>query len=302
MTSPEPSEERLAYRLVADLAAARFRPWAWRRLFRDALSASKTALADSRPRARSVLAWSVVALALGAAMLTGAALSGLAVTAAVALWAPWSLGAVLFVLLHLGMVRRDDGTPRGGLLIPNGLTLIRLTLAPLTIEPLWRVEPGTPAALVAVAGLGFLVISDSLDGVIARGFDQRSPLGQTLDPMADILLMGCLALGLWLRGLLPWPILVLMLLRYPGTLIIALTLTFWRGPKTIEPTILGKAVTALTGSALLLATAASLVLPATLDPGQLRTGLSFLAIPLAANLILLFVLAARWPRRDPEQR
>ncbi len=66
----------------------------------------------------------------------------------------------------------------------TGLTLLRAALVPVFLAlVLWGSL--LPALLVfLVAGA-----TDLLDGLIARRFDQRSNLGQVLDPMADKLLL-----------------------------------------------------------------------------------------------------------------
>jgi len=68
--------------------------------------------------------------------------------------------------------------------IPNILTLIRILLTPLFVIVLLRDERGQALLIFSLAA-----ISDGLDGLIARIFQQRTPLGAILDPIADKLLM-----------------------------------------------------------------------------------------------------------------
>ena len=76
--------------------------------------------------------------------------------------------------------------------IPNMLSLLRLGLVPVLVG-------------LALAGLGdvFLLIlvislvSDVLDGYLARKLNQTSELGAKLDSWADMLTYGCMIIGLY---------------------------------------------------------------------------------------------------------
>ena len=68
--------------------------------------------------------------------------------------------------------------------VPNVITLVRLALVPVTAWLLWQHAYG-PALVVFLSA----AISDFLDGIIARRFDQASVFGATLDPVADKLNM-----------------------------------------------------------------------------------------------------------------
>jgi cardiolipin synthase len=70
------------------------------------------------------------------------------------------------------------------LTIPNLISLIRMGLTPLFIIAVLEHRPGRALAIFAIAG-----VTDALDGLIARYFDQRSALGAYLDPIADKLLL-----------------------------------------------------------------------------------------------------------------
>ncbi|MDQ1331838.1 MAG: hypothetical protein QG578_2108 [Thermodesulfobacteriota bacterium] len=68
--------------------------------------------------------------------------------------------------------------------IPNILTIIRILLVPLFVIALIKDLFFSALLLFTVAGL-----SDGLDGLIARYFNQRTVLGAYLDPIADKLLI-----------------------------------------------------------------------------------------------------------------
>jgi cardiolipin synthase len=80
------------------------------------------------------------------------------------------------------------------------ITLLRFFLSPLLVWLLLR-EDYTASLLVFLAGS----ISDALDGYIARRFNQRTPLGALLDPLADKLLISCGIVTLaWLEHFPLW--------------------------------------------------------------------------------------------------
>ncbi len=68
--------------------------------------------------------------------------------------------------------------------IPNTLTIARIALIPLLIRFLLKGEMNAALVVFFIAG-----ITDALDGLIARIFNQKSRLGAFLDPLADKLLL-----------------------------------------------------------------------------------------------------------------
>ena len=61
-------------------------------------------------------------------------------------------------------------------------------------------------------------VSDGLDGLIARSFNQVSKIGQILDPIADRLLIFCSILALGVANIIPWWMLIvvgLLVKRFP---------------------------------------------------------------------------------------
>lgn len=92
--------------------------------------------------------------------------------------------------------------------VSNFLSLLRIFLLPF----LWyfiKKDQNTLALLI----LGIMIISDFLDGLLARILGQETPLGQYLDPLADKLsiLFGLLALVLYRD--FPFWLLVFILVR-----------------------------------------------------------------------------------------
>lgn len=82
--------------------------------------------------------------------------------------------------------------------IPNILTLIRILLVPLFVIYLIKDMFFSALLVFAIAGL-----SDGLDGLIARYFNQRTELGAYLDPIADKLLISSAFISLAVIKIIP---------------------------------------------------------------------------------------------------
>lgn len=89
--------------------------------------------------------------------------------------------------------------------IPNCLTVVRIALLPLVV---WRFRKGDSLGALLVYLLAML--TDAVDGIIARRFNQVTALGKLLDPIADKLslltLLGLFVadgeIPLWLLGVI----------------------------------------------------------------------------------------------------
>ncbi|WP_216630248.1 CDP-alcohol phosphatidyltransferase family protein [Nocardiopsis coralli] len=93
--------------------------------------------------------------------------------------------------------------------VPNLLSMLRLLGVPLF---LWLVL--VPRAdVLALVVLALAGLSDWLDGKIARAWNQASKLGQILDPLADRLYIFAALLGLVVRGIVPWWLMAILVLR-----------------------------------------------------------------------------------------
>jgi len=73
---------------------------------------------------------------------------------------------------------------RASLTLPNLITLVRILLTPLFIIFLIQGSYRKALVIFLLAGL-----SDLADGLIARHWQQKTPLGTILDPLADKLLL-----------------------------------------------------------------------------------------------------------------
>src|ERR1700749_4969091 len=118
---------------------------------------------------------------------------------------------------------------------PNVLTMLRLFTVPfLVIEILdshWKIA----FVLLWLAG-----ISDGLDGLLARALQQRTTLGQFLDPIADKALLSTLFLVLTHVGVIPRYVTVLVFSRDLGILLISALLYITNTLRDFRPSWLGK--------------------------------------------------------------
>lgn len=92
--------------------------------------------------------------------------------------------------------------------IPNILTLIRILLVPLFVIYLMKDLYYSALIVFAIAGL-----SDGLDGLIARYFNQRTELGAYLDPIADKLLITSAFVSLSVMKIIPGWLAVIVISR-----------------------------------------------------------------------------------------
>lgn len=118
---------------------------------------------------------------------------------------------------------------------PNQLTLLRLIFIPFVITNVLDGEWHWALGLLVLAGL-----SDALDGWLARALNQRTVLGQYLDPIADKLLLSSLFLVLSIAGKIPWKYTVLVLSRDVCILATAVALSATVGFRDFRPSIFGK--------------------------------------------------------------
>ncbi len=84
--------------------------------------------------------------------------------------------------------------------LPNILTVIRMVLIPVFVSLLFYQKFAWALAIFIAAG-----VTDGLDGVLARRFDQKSQLGTILDPIADKLLLVTSFIVLSLPAIIPDP-------------------------------------------------------------------------------------------------
>lgn len=124
--------------------------------------------------------------------------------------------------------------------IPNLLTLLRILLTPYLVWLLLDARLEQALAVFLLAG-----VTDGLDGLIARLFQQKSKLGAYLDPLADKLLLVSSFILLGHLRLVPIWLVVIVVSRDALILLGLLTLMFHHIPFEIKPSILSKCTTLL---------------------------------------------------------
>jgi CDP-diacylglycerol--glycerol-3-phosphate 3-phosphatidyltransferase len=96
--------------------------------------------------------------------------------------------------------------------LPNSLTVLRILLVPVMVALLWE-EPTFNECKVAMSIFVFAMITDIVDGWLARKWDLVSPIGAYLDPLADKLMVTTVLVMLVALGRAPAWIVVILLCR-----------------------------------------------------------------------------------------
>ncbi len=112
---------------------------------------------------------------------------------------------------------RPASTPVSNVNIANGLTVLRIVLVPVFLAALF-VDGGqsTPWRWIAFAVFAVAMITDRVDGQIARRYGMITEFGKLMDPIADKALTGAAFVGLSVLGLVPWWVTVVILVREFG--------------------------------------------------------------------------------------
>jgi cardiolipin synthase len=122
--------------------------------------------------------------------------------------------------------------------LPNILSMLRLLGVPLF---LWLVL-GPRADGLAVLVLIVAGFTDWLDGQLARAWHQRSRLGQMLDPVADRFYILATLVGLAIREIIPWWLVVVLVAR-DAMIALLVPVLRTRGYSSLPVHFLGKAAT-----------------------------------------------------------
>ena len=109
--------------------------------------------------------------------------------------------------------------------LSNALTVLRILLVPVFLvlllgheglDPLWR--------LGAFIVFGLAMLTDKIDGDLARRYGLVTDFGKIADPIADKSLMAAALIGLAVIGVLPWWIPVVILVREFGITLMRLVI------------------------------------------------------------------------------
>jgi cardiolipin synthase (CMP-forming) len=122
--------------------------------------------------------------------------------------------------------------------IPNLITTLRIILTPIFI--IYLLEEQFVAALIV-----FIVcmVSDALDGFLARILKQKTVLGSFLDPIADKLILVSTFVALSVMGAIPVWVTVIVLSRDVLISLGVAVLEIYRMEIRIRPSVLSKATT-----------------------------------------------------------
>ena len=120
--------------------------------------------------------------------------------------------------------------------LPNQLTVLRILLIPVFVLLL-----AYDARISALMVFLLTCISDSLDGYIARTWQQQTTLGTFLDPIADKLLMVTTFAALAVLQALPVPLTILLIGRDVLLSLVIGIVLFTTGRRLSGPSILGRA-------------------------------------------------------------
>mgnify|MGYP001420186792 CR=1 FL=1 len=123
--------------------------------------------------------------------------------------------------------------------VPNIISLLRIVSIPFI-----TLLVAHHRMVLALIVLTLSALSDGVDGLIARSFNQVSRIGQVLDPIADRLLILCSVLALGLAGIIPMWMIVIVAARdmMMGVLVVILAQHDY-GPLPVN--FVGKTGTAL---------------------------------------------------------
>ena len=129
---------------------------------------------------------------------------------------------------------------RQALSIPNQLTMVRMLVLPFILIAMIYRQHDTALWLFVAAGL-----TDAVDGLVARRFNQKTRLGAFLDPMADKLLLSSAFVVQALIGVLPWWVTILVLSRDLIIMATVVVMILATPIRDFPPSIFGKVNTAV---------------------------------------------------------
>lgn len=137
--------------------------------------------------------------------------------------------------------------------VANGLTALRLLLAPPIVIAMWAGRDWLAISLFAAAAT-----TDLLDGAVARRFGLETPLGAYLDPIADKCLLSATFLAMAVARMVPWWYVLIVLGRDVYLLLAAAILLRFSVRRKFPPSVWGKASTFVQIATVAMAFAANL--------------------------------------------
>lgn len=132
--------------------------------------------------------------------------------------------------------------------IPNSLTLLRITLLPIVMYFYIRDN-----FLISFALLAFSLLTDFLDGHLARKLNQETDFGAVFDPIADKIVGLCMYSFILILDLAPLWFLIIVIFRNFAQLLSVPVLIWWLKINfKVKPSWYGKWATALSDIYLIL--------------------------------------------------
>lgn len=136
--------------------------------------------------------------------------------------------------------KRGPSMIRQALSVPNQLTMLRLLLLPFVLISMIYERHDLAFWLFIAAA-----VSDGIDGIVARHFNQKTLLGEYLDPIADKLLLSSCFIVQALIGAIPLWTTVLVLSRDVVIIATVAVVVLTTDIRSFPPSRLGKINTAV---------------------------------------------------------
>jgi phosphatidylglycerophosphate synthase len=153
----------------------------------------------------------------------------------------WTLAAIIaftaLVFMNLALLRNREGAMEQNFRAANKLTAIRLFAAPVVFILLFRGRVIMGSIIYVIA-----IITDVIDGYLARKLGQGTTMGIMLDPIGDIFLTLALFLFLWLEGAVPLWLFAILVARYGQFFVGLIALAIMDAVPQMEATLAGKVV------------------------------------------------------------
>ncbi len=138
------------------------------------------------------------------------------------------------------------------LTIPNLLTISRLFGLPFLLWFILDMEEFGPIPALVLGS--YMIISDSLDGILAKVLNQISLVGAIMDPVVDKITVNAVAVSLAFHGWLPFWAVIILAFRDIVILVVGLRIFINHGI-LITPIIWARASTLFWGGVLIAAIA-----------------------------------------------
>ncbi|MDR1512645.1 MAG: CDP-diacylglycerol--glycerol-3-phosphate 3-phosphatidyltransferase [Propionibacteriaceae bacterium] len=111
--------------------------------------------------------------------------------------------------------------------LPNALTTVRLLLVPVFGWMLLAHASSVSWRWIATAVFVVALVTDAVDGRVARKYNLVTDFGKLWDPIADKMITGMAFVGLSIIGELPWWVTIVVLVREWGITVLRFAIIKW---------------------------------------------------------------------------